>query len=316
MSVKKRILDIIAVTAVMPLLCSCFTGIENTGKIKVTKADRRLLTPSPEEELLSAVRPAPLAGWKPGKEFAVIDSRADIILRKLPADNGSESAGVRPGAVLFYEGATSVMMPDGREYARLVFGDSRGNHYGYDSGKLMDASPDEVLSDRLPMMVDMDMANAVDSILRGKTLWSRSHLIYDRAETRLDTLKFIPFQVDSVSPGSGYFPLRLWSHDSKGLPRFFFLDFNSSSAESRPLNRIFFLTDPHRRYPHISDEVWALIQARKVRQGMTKEECRLSLGAPSDADSGRDYNSTLDLWQYPDGSYLRFVDGLLDSYRL
>ena len=48
---------------------------------------------------------------------------------------------------------------------------------------------------------------------------------------------------------------------------------------------------------------------------MTKEECKLSLGNPTDVNSGHDWNSTIDFWQYPNGSYLRFQDGLLVSFR-
>ena len=51
----------------------------------------------------------------------------------------------------------------------------------------------------------------------------------------------------------------------------------------------------------MDDAVWEMICAGKVREGMTKEECRLSLGNPDDVDSGHDWNSTLDIWRYENG---------------
>ena len=58
-----------------------------------------------------------------------------------------------------------------------------------------------------------------------------------------------------------------------------------------------------------------LLVLRDDGLGMTKEECKLSLGNPTDVNSGHDWNSTIDFWQYPNGSYLRFQDGLLVSFR-
>ena len=85
--------------------------------------------------------------------------------------------------------------------------------------------------------------------------------------------------------------------------------------ESRTFQNLFSLADPKIKFPGIQDEVWSLIQLGKVRPGMTKEECKLSLGNPSDVNSGHDWNSTIDLWQYTNGTFLRFQDGVLLDFR-
>lgn len=49
---------------------------------------------------------------------------------------------------------------------------------------------------------------------------------------------------------------------------------------------------------------------------MTKDEARLSLGAPKDVSQGHNSALLYELWQYPDGSYLMFCDGLLQRFKL
>ena len=44
--------------------------------------------------------------------------------------------------------------------------------------------------------------------------------------------------------------------------------------------RVFAFDNPRRRYPEIKDDVWELIIRSRLRDGMTRDECRLALGAP------------------------------------
>ncbi|MDE7510365.1 MAG: hypothetical protein K2M62_09595 [Muribaculaceae bacterium] len=44
---------------------------------------------------------------------------------------------------------------------------------------------------------------------------------------------------------------------------------------------------------------------------MTKTECRLSKGNPSDVYDGHDYSKLLLLWVYPDATTLYFEDDIL-----
>ena len=106
--------------------------------------------------------------------------------------------------------------------------------------------------------------------------------------------------------------------------------FGSSSSDPKTQNRLlrtvgtqqccraielFLLADPKGKYPHISNENWALIQQGKVGTGMTKEECKLSIGNPDDLQSGHSRSQTMDIWQYNDGTFLMFEDGLLTRFR-
>ncbi len=308
------------------MLTGCFTGIESTKQIEVSKQERRLITPGPEELLMDQVLPLPLGKWNKDYMFIISDSKADLILNHDPA-----ASSLKPGEVLKFSGVETIAMPDGKEYARLKFLSADGTPYFYNSGKVTEEAAESVTSDKIPMMVDGRIVSLADSILRGRRVWNRSNMAYDRSGERINVLKFSPLTVDSVTFGEGYFPLKLWTRIPSGVessdasdlstsenrrePIFFYLDFNSSLSESRPFRKLFSLSDPKLSYPQISDQVWNLIRAGRIAPGMTKDECKLSLGNPSDVNSGHDYNSTIDLWQYPDGTYLKFIDGVLVSFR-
>lgn len=86
---------------------------------------------------------------------------------------------------------------------------------------------------------------------------------------------------------------------------------SGSGVESRSFRNLFTLSDPKEKYPSILPEIWDAICDGHVRNGMTKDECRLAIGNPADSQSGHDWNSTIDIWSYPDGTFLRFQDGIL-----
>lgn len=291
-------------------LSSCFTGIESTRKITERDLSRDLLSLTSEEQLAHQISGRPLGQWPVGKAFIVADSKLSLLLQSDDANSPSLLA----GDTLLFVGTRLTMKPDGDRYCTLSL--LRGNDtYLLDTRKKYDSAITEVMSDRLPLMIDVSMVNMADSLLTGRQVWSRSNLIYDREGNRLDTLKYIPLTIDSVRSGNSLFPMKVWIRGADKAPRFFYMDFGVSNSESRPLQRIFSLSNPRLSYPHITDAVWDLIRQRKVAEGMTREECKLSLGNPSDVQSGRDYNYTYDIWSYPDGIYLRFVDGRLADFR-
>lgn len=309
--ITRRALNTAAAAICLVALQSCFTGIESTKRIEPTKADLRELAPSKEEILMSRVTPTPLALWEKGKRFSVADQRIEYILQPV---SGTRSI-LKGGDILTFAGVSEIVMPDASRNCAIVLEDCDGGRFLLNTSRPADSAGEMVLSDRLPMLRDMKMISQTDSLLRGRKLWSLSPLVYDENSTRLETLKFLPLTVDSVTPGDARFPMRVWTTDSLSRPRFYFMGFNDSSSESRPMEKVFSLSDPRLLYPRISEAHWQAIRRRGLIPGMTKEECRLSLGSPSDATAGRDYSSTIDLWQYPDGTYLRFIDGLLVDFR-
>lgn len=100
-----------------------------------------------------------------------------------------------------------------------------------------------------------------------------------------------------------------------GEEAYLHMNYTSDTHDSRNFATLFFMNDPKTKYPQISEENWAMIQKGKVSLGMTKEECKLSVGNPDELNAGHSQSQTMDVWQYSDGTYLVFTDGLLTRFR-
>ncbi|MDE5877417.1 MAG: hypothetical protein K2H47_08000 [Muribaculaceae bacterium] len=306
--------QVFRLSLIIPLLTlgACFTGVESTKKIALSKADRKILQPSAEELLMNAVTPQPLGKWAQGKSFFIVSDRAAMLLH---TSGGGEVNGADiEGAILSFEGVTDSPAPDGTRKAMIML---RGGDrlMVFDTGREYNDALQHFMSDRLPMMVDVDMLTATDSLIKGRTLWTRSAVWNDADGQRYEGRKFVPVTVTAVLPGSAAFPAQVQFRDENGQDAFMFLNFGASSGDSRSFADLFFLTDPKLRYPKITAHVWQLIQHGALEAGMTKEEAKLSLGNPDEVMAGHDYSQTLDIWRYNDGSMLRFADGLLIDFR-
>ena len=296
----------------MSLCTSCFTGVEGTKKIKLSREDRKALAPSDEEQFFVGIKGSPLPLWEKGKTFIAADDKTILIFDQqgLPSDPLTVRLG---GKYLSFEGIDKRMAPDGKMYVVIVF-KNNGNIYVYNTGKTLEEA-ETLTSDQLPMLIDNDMVEEVKSLLLGKRLWIKSPLWYDEAGNRISGLKFVAVTIEDVQPASIAFPLKLRFTLDNGKYAWLFMNFGNSGTESRSFPTLFSISDIRKKYPAISDEVWELICQGQIKTGMTKEECKLSLGNPSEVNSGHDYSQTLDMWHYSDGTALWFEDGLLTRFR-
>lgn len=292
---------------------SCFTGVEGTKKISLSKEDKKAIAPSEEEEFFKPVAGQPLSIWNKGKEFIAADNKTVLIFDQegLPIDLDKTAIG---GNVLKYERIESRISPNGKMNAVIVFSCGEVS-YKFNTGKTPDEAAVQVTSDQIPMMIDLDMVKSARNLLIGKMLWTRSPLWYDSEGNRISGRKFVPVTVTDVTPGTLVFPVKVSFSDEFGKTAWAFLNFGNSGKESRSFANLFSLTDIRKKYPGIEDDVWNTICNSKVKSGMTKLECKLSLGNPAEVDSGHDYTQTLDLWHYADGTVLWFEDGLLTRFR-
>lgn len=243
-----------------------------------------------------------------GKKFLALSDRTRYIF-----DNSSSQAESIAGKNLVYSGREIKLSPDLNEQCVLLFSDGDIT-YRYNTGKSPDEALAEIDSNRIPLLADLDMIYGWKQMLVGKTLWTKSNLWYDGEGHRRNGLKFSRVTVRDVLPAVGEFPMKVKiSHEADTA--YLFMNYTSDIADSRNFAALFFLSDPKQKYPDITAENWNLIQAGKVGKGMTKEECRLALGNPDDLRSGHSTSRTLDVWQYSNGTYLFFSDGLLNSFR-
>lgn len=286
---------------------SCFTGVEHTGHIGLSRSERKVVKATAEEQFDASLSLELPSAWTPGRKlYAPADSRVGLIFTpRLSADEA-------PAAdTLTFIGISVVPHSDGKGRKAIEF-EHKGNRLVYVSNRTA-ADPDSLLLPP-PMLIDLQMVSKLNGELRGKTLWTRTPQRYDENDTLISGLRYEPVTVNAVTAGDVMFPVRITFTDSKGQTASVLMGVDTRGT-SRAFHNLFFMSDPRRLYPNTDDDTWRLIQASNIRQGMTKEECRLALGPPTDVSSGHDRNNTLDVWQYSDGVYLMFEDGRLLRYR-
>lgn len=309
-----QVIKLLVVATLLPLMASCFTGIESTKTITPGRADRNAIAPTPEENFLSVIPAPPLKDWMTGRKFVVADQRLGMMLESnqiLPSELDLKDS------ILIYQGLSKRLMPDGKSQAVIKFLlPSLPDHtLLLPSGKEYEMALEQYTPLQLPMLIDTSMVESAHKILSNKHLWTLSSLWYDEKGERSQGLKFAEVTVDSVLTGNAQFPLRVKFHTKANRHAWVYMNFGSSTFDSRSFANLFSLSDVRKRYSSISDDAWNNICQGKVALGMTKEECKLSLGTPSDVNVGHTYSETLDIWQYPDGKYLRFSDGVLTDFR-
>lgn len=291
----------------------CSTGIESTKKIRMTKEDIKLMEKSPEQKFTESIQGSPLSTWQKGKPFLAMSDRTAFIFE--PNGQGIESSDqTMRGKTLTFEGIDSHINPDLQEECVLLFSDGRQT-YRYHTGKTTEIALKEIDSSRLPLISDISLIERWRDQIVGKTLWTKSNLWYDSSGDRMPGQKFAKVTVKDVTPATGDYPIMVKIARNDGQFSYLHMNYTSDLHESRNFAAIFFLSDPKVRYPNISNENWELIQRGKVGEGMTKEECKLSIGNPDEVRSGHNRSQTMDIWQYSDGTYLMFTDGLLTKFR-
>lgn len=292
---------------------SCSTGIEGTKTIKMSKEDLRQMAKSKEQTLAESIHGTPLSAWEKGKGFLAMSDRTLYVFdpSSLPLAQSQPSLS---GKTLRYSGVESRITPDLREECVILLSDG-DNTYRYRTGKTTEEAMRETLSSKLPLLSDLDLIEEWKSKINGMTLWTKSNLWYEEKGDRQSGLKFAEVKILDVLPETGDFPMKIKIQRPQGETAYLHMNYTSDLHDSRNFAEIFFMSDPKSRYPNISEENWALIQQGKVNIGMTKDECKLALGNPDDVNSGHSQTQTNDMWQYSNGTYLIFTDGLLTRFR-
>lgn len=293
---------------------SCFTGVESTSKITVGRTDKKDFQRSPEAKFLENLHLPVVGEWQLGKEFEVIDSKVSILFDRRSLPQSGEAEIILPEkTILRYAGLDSIIQAGGKYNAVILF-DLNGQICRLPINKTTSESK-RINIRSIPMLADLSVVSAVDSIMRGAELFTKTALWYDQGGNELWGKKFIKIIVDSVIPGDLIFPLKVNFHTAERQCASVMMNFGYMPNESRSFDALFNLSDIRKNYPTIKDEVWQLITESKVRESMTKEECRLSLGNPTEVDRGHNWSQTLEIWKYSDGKYLRFADGVLLDYK-
>ncbi|MDE7419018.1 MAG: hypothetical protein K2N35_02285, partial [Muribaculaceae bacterium] len=304
---------IIAIGILGAALASCSTGIESTKPIKMNKEDVKLMAKSEEQKLAESLQGLPLSAWEKGKRFLAMSDRTFYIFEPTGSISDPDKESLS-GKILTYEGLDTHVNPDLKDECVIIFSDG-SNIFRYRTKKSTAEAMSEIDSSKLPLLSDLDLVESWKEKLKGSALWTKSNLWYDKSGNRQNGLKFAKVTVSDVLPTTGDFPMQVMITGPGGEEAFLQMNYTSDQHDSRNFAAIFSLSDPKRRYPQISEENWALIQKGKVGLGMTKEECKLAIGNPDELRTGHNRVQTMDIWQYSDGTYLFFTDGLLNEFR-
>ncbi len=300
------ILRIAATLTISVAATSCFTGVESTPKITDADVRRETSPATPDETYLAGINPTPVGKWVPGRQFLVTDSK--ISLAVLPQSFGGTQ--LNQGDTLRFSALHRAMSVTGAEVSDLEFNGSNGVKYTYRVDRPTDSVSQRPLE--IPFTVDLTIVSAT-----GKKLLDKDFFILTSA--RRDSLgglkrarKFIPVRITEVSPGTAVNPVRVKVADSFGDTGYLFLNPEArSSRASGSFASVLSLSDPRKRYPAILDEAWENIINNRVRPGMTRDECRLAIGAPVDIIRRPGYGYLYEAWRYENGTYLIFEDGIL-----
>ena len=298
----------------MSVMCisGCNTGIESTKRITPNRADRRMLQPKAEEMLMDSAEAVPAAKWELGREILISDNRASLIYEMRDASGNRIHVDSLAGRIVNFTGISSTTSPGGDVMGMVTFRDPQnGNTLSYITNKKPEDLGTMTWND-LPLIVDKEQADTMARLLNNRRLWIRTPLWYDAKGNPVAGAKFVPVNILEVSPGIGAFPLHIKFTDGQTTA---WLPMNMPDGKgnkgSRMFSSLFSLSDPKEDYPDIAPEIWDLICKGRVCEGMTKEECKLSLGNPKEVDRGHNWDQLLDVWTYSDGSYLFFINDRL-----
>lgn len=302
--------NILLTASLLPLQGCFFTGVESTPRITGKDVKREVPPPTAEDSYLASVGDAPFSTWEPGKVFIVTDDRIGRIFGA-----SGTPAGSLKGSVIRYRGTEEAVSVTGGTVSDITFTSPTGMPLTYRVNKplsrLMTDSVTEV-----PFTIQMSVIDDARRLMEGKEYYILTSLWRnDDDEPTGRGRKYIPVRIDSVSPGNALFPIKVAFTDRDGNSARVFIHPGAKGDAPRTFSRVFSFSDPRLRYPHITPEHWQLIVDGRVTDGMTLEECRLSLGAPKEIDRGATNAYIREAWLYENGVYLLFEDGLLKRYR-
>ncbi|MBD5244894.1 MAG: hypothetical protein HDS57_05460 [Barnesiella sp.] len=297
------------VAAASAMLTSCFTGIESTPKITASDVRRENIKETPEQRFTSDISGEPPGEWKPGKLFYVTDNRLTTLMGP-----GADRSGSLRGSRISFAGFSPEISITGDSVTDINFSDGKGNTLRYRA----DVSPEALRgknSFEIPFTIEESVIDEVGRRMKGNTYYVMTSMWYDAADQSMTGLKYVPVTVEKVMEGNTVYPVKLILRTEDGHLFRLFMSVGSNLKAPRGFASLFSMTDPKLRYPSITDANWQNIIHGRLAEGMTRDECRLSLGSPARISRRNDRSYMYEMWHYENGVYLVFQDGLLTNFR-
>ncbi|MBP3889681.1 MAG: hypothetical protein J6D01_00565 [Muribaculaceae bacterium] len=305
------------------MLTGCYTATHTApiGQNEVKKEGA--YAPSPARQLMATVSSQAPSAWQSGKRWSITDDRLKVLLN---AVDGTIPETLASGA-LVYDSMITGSNIVGNEYTDIIFmlespsGNIANPHVRV--SYRMDSPLDSVLTKPslpIPFTIESSIINDADSLLRGRKLYVMTSTWLDDSGNYIKRRRFLPVTVTAVSAGTPQAPLLVSFHleeDPTVMGNLMLTLPSRPDADGpRDFASMFSLSNPRETYKSIYPDIWELITRGQVTEGMTREECRLSLGNPMEIKRQEMYGYTRETWLYEAGTYLVFEDGILKTSRL
>lgn len=297
---------------VVAVLSSCYTATESTPRIQVDDMTAR--APKAEELVIDTnFVDRGCHTWQVGKVFISIEESLSPMLRP----EGSVSI-IDEGLMnkqFVYKGFREDNIYGDKPVVYLLF-DCEGTTYSYYTGKSIEEIEAMNYLPLIPSLVDLDAVNLAHRLFVGKELYILTNQWYNLDGELINGRHLVPVTITDVRAGNSVLPLSMVFADERGIEAQVYISTKSSmSTQMLSFDRLFAYHNPRNDYPEITDEVWRAITEGRLLKGMTKQECRLSIGLPAEVKKVGTYNGMKEQWLFNTGAYLFFSDGLLEEFR-
>lgn len=254
----------------------------------------------------------PCREWEKGKEFICLDETLPDILQ--PQDFTSLSDSSYKGKIFVYDGLVEAS-PWRQGTVDLLF-TCEGKTYYFNTGKSREEIEITSYTPLLPSLVSCEEIDKARSLLVGKTLYTRPATWVDSLGNTSANHRYCPVKIIDVRPGNNIYPIAfVFKDENSSTYSILGSLMQTSHLQAATFDRLFTFDNPRRYYKNISDKHWQLITHCRVTEGMTKDECRLSLGSPMRVREIPTYSGLKEEWFYRTGAYLYFEDGKLTHFR-
>lgn len=308
----KKSLSFIILLAPALFLTGCFTGIESTPKITSSDVKKENILITAEQEFLSDIKTPSPGKWQEGKRFHITDKRIKLILDSSePLDTSKLQ-----GREMVFEGIDRMRSVTGEDKGVMRFMIEGGQEVSLNTNMAYDKVM-QVDSYEIPFAVDHDILVGMSDRLKGNTYYIITPNWYDINNGKAERgLRHIPVEIVDVQPGTWAYPIRVvFRPKDADEIHSVLMTFGDKRSSTQNFDTLFAFENPRNKYPAIEEDTWQLIINSKVKIGMTKDECRLALGAPSTRGQIPTTAGMVEYWSYAEGIYLLFEDGYLSRVR-
>lgn len=312
MNIPRQHPIIAALIALLATLTSCYTATESTPRIKVE--DKKLLEPTIEQLVIdNNFTHAGCHTWLDGKAFISIEDKLSPMLR--PEGHLLSDDKDMKGKTFYYRGYRQENIYGNKAVVYLLY-ECDGNLYSYYTGKSIEEIEQMDYLPLIPTLIDVDAVAMARSLFVGKQLYILTSHWYNMQGEVIAGRHHIPVVVKAVEPGNNVLPLAIiFSDDRNNEAQVFITTKSSTYTQMLSFDKLFSYENPRNAYPDMTDEVWNAITESQLLKGMTKQECRMSIGIPAEVKKVATYNGLKEQWLYNSGAYLFFSDGILEEFR-